>query len=308
MGKNKKEYAEFRFYEKPGKEPVFALMGEGWNRDYGKGNGGLHFHNMVEIGYCRHGKGQVVLNKNCYDYEDGSFTFIPQNFPHTTNSDIRSHWEFLYFDAEELILEAFSGNIYKGEKIRTGINKSAFIFSAIETPHVGNLVLMIFGLISQGGDYAKDSIRCALVNIMLQVLRIKGEDAPPMDLENISRIACALEYIHDHYREDISICGLAECSHLSETHFRRLFQADMNMTPVEYINFIRVQAACDYMKKDDCHMETVASRVGYQTISTFNRNFKKIVGISPYQWKKQINTALGRVEKYQISAKRGWEF
>lgn len=308
MGKNKKEYAEFRFYEKPGKEPVLALTGENWNRDYGEGKEELHFHNMAEIGYCYHGNGQVVLNKSHYDYEDGSFTFIPQNYPHTTNSKISSHWSFLYFDAEELILVAFSGNLYKGEKIRTSINKNAFVFSAEEAPYLGNLVLMILDLISQGGTYSKDSIQCALVNIILQVLRIKGKDIQSIDSENRSKIVAALEYINDHYREDIMICDLADCCHLSETHFRRLFQTDMNMSPVEYINLIRVQAACDYMKKEDCHMEKVADRVGYQTMSTFNRNFKQIVGISPYQWKKQMDSELNRKDRYRVSAKKGWEF
>lgn len=308
MGSRKKEYAEFRFYEKPRKEPVLALTGECWNRKYGEGNEELHFHNMVEIGYCFHGKGQVILNKKHHDYDDGFFTFIPQNYPHTTNSGIISHWGFLYFDAEELIWEAFKGNIYKAEKIRTSINKNAFVFSSKDVPYLGNLVLMLFDLISQGGNYSKDSIRCSLVNIILQILRIKCKDDQPTDTEGRSKIVSALEYISDHYRDDLMISDLAECCHLSETHFRRLFQNDMNMTPVEYINLIRVQAACDYMKKEDYHMEKVADRVGYQTMSTFNRNFKQIVGISPYQWKKQINAGASREGGYRVSAKKGWEF
>lgn len=308
MGKSQKECVEFRFYEKPDQEPVIALTGEKWNRDYGEGNEALHFHNMAEIGYCYNGKGQVVLDKESLDYQGGSFTFIPQNYPHTTISDGCSQWEFLYFDSEELILEAFSDNIYKGEKIRTSINKNAFVFSIDQVPYLGNLVLMIFELTSQGGNYAKDSIRCALVNIVLQVLRIKEMDVQSVGSVNKSKIVYALEYINDHYQEDIMIHELAECCHLSETHFRRLFQSDMNMTPVEYINLIRVQAACDLMKKEDCHMEKVAVRVGYQTMSTFNRNFKQIIGISPYQWKKQITSGLGGRKKYQVHAKKGWEF
>ena len=308
MGNSQKESVEFRFYEKPDQEPVIALTGEKWNRAYGEGNEALHFHNMAEIGYCYSGKGQVVLDKESLEYQGGSFTFIPQNYPHTTISDGSSQWGFLYFDSEELILEAFSGNIYKGEKIRTSISKNAFVFSVSEVPYLGNLVLMIFELASQGGNYSKDSIRCALVNIILQVLRIKEMDVQSVGSVNKSKIVHALEYINDHYQEDIMIHELAECCHLSETHFRRLFQSDMNMTPVEYLNLIRVQAACDLMKKEDFHMEKVAVRVGYQTMSTFNRNFKQIIGISPYQWKKQITSGLGGRRKYQVHAKKGWEF
>lgn len=308
MGERKKECSEFRFYEKPGQEPVLALMGESWNREYGKESQELHFHNMVEVGYCYHGSGEVVLNEKRYRYEDGGFTFIPQNYPHTTNSDIMSNWEFFYFDAEELILEAYSGNIYKGERIRTNISKNAYVFSAEEAPCLGNLVLMVFELVRQGGNYSKDSIRCTLVNIILQILRLNEKMGLPAGSENKSKIVLALEYVNDHYKDEIMICDLAECCHLSETHFRRLFQNDMNMTPIEYINLIRVQRACDFMKKEDCHMEELAARVGYQTMSTFNRNFKQIIGISPYQWKKQIAAELGRPARYRVSAKKGWKF
>ena len=308
MGGSKRECIEFRFYEKPDQEPVLALTGESWNRDYSKGNKELHFHNMVEIGYCHRGKGQVVLNKEYYDYKEGTFTFIPQNYPHSTNSDIRSHWGFLYFDAEELILDAFSSNLYKGEKIRTSITTDAYVLTISEAPYLGNLVLMVFELASQGGNYSKDSIRCALMNIIFQILRIKEAGVQSSSSENRSKIVSALEYISKHYTEEIMIGDLAECCHLSETHFRRLFQTDMNMTPVEYINLIRVQAACDLMKKEDCQMEQVAARAGYQTMSTFNRNFKQIIGISPYQWKKQVTSNVRGRGKYRVHAKKGWEF
>lgn len=308
MGKKKKECAEFRFYEKPSQEPVFALMSDSWYRDYGEGNEQLHFHNMAEIGYCYKGKGEVILNQSRHNYEDGMFTFIPQNYPHTTNSVIRSEWKFLYFDSEEIVLEAFSGNIYKGEKIRTSIGKDAFVFSIKEVPYLGNLVLMIFELVQQGGDYSKDVIKCALVAIVLQVLRLKEGAESSIGSDGRSKIVPALEYINYHYREDLMICDLAGCCHLSETHFRRIFQTDMNMAPVEYMNLIRVQAACDFMKKKDCYMEEVAVNVGYQTMSTFNRNFKQIMGITPYQWKKEMDSELGRTEHYRVSAKKGWEF
>lgn len=308
MGKKKKACAEFRFYEKPGQEPVFALMGESWNRDYGEEDNGLHFHNMAEVGYCHHGSGEVILNQSHHNYEDGIFTFIPQNYPHTTNSIIRSEWSFFYFDSEEIVAEAFSGNIYKGEKIRTSISKDAFVFSIKEAPYLGNLVLMILELVRQGGDYSKDIIKCALVSLVLQILRLKEGVESSKGSEGRSKIVFALEYINYHYQEELMICDLADCCHLSETHFRRVFQTDMNMTPVEYINLIRVQAACDFMKKKDCYMDEVAINVGYQTMSTFNRNFKQIMGISPYQWKKQMDSELGRTERYRVSAKKGWEF
>jgi AraC-like DNA-binding protein len=53
-------------------------------------------------------------------------------------------------------------------------------------------------------------------------------------------------------------------------------------------------------------MEEVAVRVGYPTVSTFNRNFRKIVGTSPYQYKKSRDNYEGKLLNFKVSAKKGW--
>ena len=52
-------------------------------------------------------------------------------------------------------------------------------------------------------------------------------------------------------------------------------------------------------------MEDIAYRVGYQTVSTFNRNFKKITGATPYQWK--VHGSEWDVSGFNVTAMRGWE-
>ena len=117
MGKSQKECVEFRFYEKPDQEPVIALTGEKWNRDYGEGNEALHFHNMAEIGYCYNGKGQVVLDKESLDYQGGSFTFIPQNYSHTTISDGSASGSFCILIQKSLFWRLLATTYIKGKRL-----------------------------------------------------------------------------------------------------------------------------------------------------------------------------------------------
>lgn len=308
MEKRRKEYAEFRFYEKPSKEPVLALMGEDWIRYYGEGIDYLHFHNMMEIGYCIRGKGQLVMNKSIYDYTDGTFTLIPHNILHTTNSEHLCYWEYLFFDVEEIVKDYYKENQSKAEKILHSISQNARVYHIEENPYMGEVIQMIFALMRTKTGYYKETIKGLLFSLSMQLAsqNEEGVPVPPVKNENGSKINPALEYISYHYKEDIRISDLAKCCHLSETHFRRIFQEDMSMTPVEYINLTRVQAACDLMRKGNDHMEEVAVKVGYQTMSTFNRNFSKIIGTSPYQWKKQRDKELDKIENYHISAKKGW--
>ena len=80
----------------------------------------------------------------------------------------------------------------------------------------------------------------------------------------------------NEYANNIRVEELAKASHMSETHFRRVFESYMNMSPMDYINLMRVQKACDIMKKTNDSMDVVAQKVGFTTTSTFNRNFPKI--------------------------------
>ena len=93
---------------------------------------------------------------------------------------------------------------------------------------------------------------------------------------------------------------------MSESHFRRIFQECMNMPPNDLINVIRIREAGKLLLKSHISMAEVAYRVGYGNVSTFNRNFKRMMGITPYQWKKSPENYAGRMMDFKISALKGW--
>ena len=119
-------------------------------------------------------------------------------------------------------------------------------------------------------------------------------------------ISRALDYITLHYMEPLKIGELADWSHMSETHFRRIFSAYMKMSPLEYINLVRVRTACEYLKKTDVPVSDIAHKCGFNTLSTFNRNFKQIMGSAPYEWRKRPENFEQQLLKFQIHSEAGW--
>ncbi len=126
----------------------------------------------------------------------------------------------------------------------------------------------------------------ALITVARGGMEVVGITPDYEKRSGIGQIAKALEYIDKNYMEHIKMKVLADSCNLSETHFRRLFAEYMNMAPLSYINLVRVQQACSLIQKTRYSMEEVAERVGYPSVSTFNRNFRKVIGTSPYQFKK----------------------
>ena len=88
MGKKKKDTMELRFYEVPQNEYVLALLGDSWIRDYGHDESNLHFHNLMEIGYCKHGTGELILNEESKPFE-------PMELIARVNSNLRRYEQIL---------------------------------------------------------------------------------------------------------------------------------------------------------------------------------------------------------------------
>ena len=109
-----------------------------------------------------------------------------------------------------------------------------------------------------------------------------------------------------HYMENIMAKDLAKCCELSETHMRRIFLEHTNATPLEYLNLVRINKACELLMKGNCSVESVSEQVGYTVLSTFMRNFKKITGLSPNSWRKKALEDPENIGAYQISVFKGW--
>lgn len=309
MSKKKKKAAEFRFYELPQDEPVLALMGSKWIQVYGENIDNLHFHNLLEIGYCHYGDGDLVLEDELYRFGSGMVSCIPANFLHVTKSDteVPAFWEFLYIDPETSLRECGKRNAREIRELMECINQKAFFIKAENNPMVVTLIRAIFEQMQQKTEYHQECVKGLVYVLLFEIARYNGRRIKtPGSKSNVLQLENAIEYVEEHFQESFKIVDLANECHMSETHFRRVFQQRMNMTPVEYVNFVRVKKACELIDKTDISMEDVAEKVGFVTPSTFNRNFRRIIGTSPYQWKKRPDNHEGKLLEYKISALKGW--
>lgn len=309
MPKKKKQSAEFRFYEVPQDEPVLALMGNKWIQVYGENIKSQHFHNLLEIGFCHYGDGDLVLEDDYYRFSAGMLSCIPANFLHVTRSDqgVPAFWEYLYIDPEAVLHSLGNQNIQEIRDLLEAINQRTFFIKVEENPLLFTLVRNIFEEMQQKQEFYKNTVNGLVYALLFAIARHNGKKNLANNVKTSGlQLEKAIAYVEMNYQSNFKISDLAAECHMSETHFRRIFQEKMNMTPIEYVNFVRVKKACELIDKTDISMEEVAEKVGFITPSTFNRNFRKIIGTSPYQWKKRPDNHEGKLLEYKISALKGW--
>lgn len=311
MTKKRKPKMEYRYYKMPAGSPLLALLGEKWIQTYGDNVDCLHFHNYIEIGYCYSGQGYLLLGEDEIRFEGGEFTIIPPNYPHSTESDrgTVSYWEYLFVDVEAVVKEIYDNNPKRVERIIQRIHSRAVMKKCAENPIMAARIKEILDVMRETREFYLEEAKGLLTALIVDIARMNPSDGERQVTEGekttfvITRI---VDYISEHYMEQLRVDKLAEQCHFSENHFRRVFSEYMEMSPLEYINLVRIQAACEYLKTTDKSITEIAQLCGFTTISTFNRNFSRITGASPCQWRKRPENYEQQLLKCTIHSEEGW--
>lgn len=308
----RKSNTDFRFYDVPQGESVLALLGKDWDRVYGHDESGLHFHNLMEIGICRRGAGYLTLGDRRVSYRTGSITVIPENCPHTTVSDGEdtNFWEYIYLDCRKVLGELFGESPLLINSLMEAMNREPLLLKEVDEEELYPLLDSIVRELKCKKEYYKIAVDCYVKSLVLEIARKYSNkiSAHIQDMPKTQsiRMQPAITYIAEHYKENIKIGDVSDILGVSETHFRRMFEDSFSMSPKDYINLIRIQKACELMKTTDLSMEEVSLEVGFISPSTYTRNFKKYLNISPYQWKINPQKYEGKLLDYNISALKGW--
>ena len=96
-----------------------------------------------------------------------------------------------------------------------------------------------------------------------------------------------LNYIHQHYSEDITRTTLAEMVYLNPDYMARLFKKRTQTSVVNYITAYRMEKAKEFLQNQQISVGTVAARVGYGNYSYFSKLFKDVVGCTPNEYRKK---------------------
>lgn len=100
---------------------------------------------------------------------------------------------------------------------------------------------------------------------------------------NIQEIA---DYIQAHYQEDISLQDIADRYSLSREYISRKFKQEMNENISDFIGRIRIEKAKLLLLNPQLRIAQIAEMIGYQDEKYFSKVFKKLVGVSPNQYRK----------------------
>lgn len=253
-----------------------------------------HRHNAVEI---------IMPMENWYDVETptfrekiqpGEIIIIPPGEMHKLIAPPTGNRFVMLIDISFMLsLQGFTG-------IRPMLKEPIHITPATYAPiynEVYQLLVQIRTEYFSSSNFYELSIHSHLLSLFV----LLGEDhvnrvdmysglTTVMQKEYMQRFNNVLNYINEHFTEDLTLEDVAACSGFSKFHFTRLFKKYTNSTFYDYLIYRRIQEAEILLAEADLSITDVALSSGFTSISTFNRTFKQKKNCTPREYRSMCRS------------------
>ena len=251
----------------------------------------LHYHDFFEIGICKKGRGTFHINGKIYSFSAPCISIIHPQIMHSAQSlkGEKTEWNFLYLSLENL----FSWRIKNAEQLINSLDNNNYfyppIFSQNESPFLYQTIEQIILEASEGKENYLEIIALLTSTLILfhKRMAIKNDNVNIKN-DEYSKLIPAINFINANFNQTITIKKLASLCFISEASLNRLFNTIFKMSPYEYIQDIRLENALLMLKTNKSILE-IANDVGYNSISSFNKTFKKKYNMSPREYKTKSN-------------------
>ena len=254
----------------------------------------IHSHNYFQIYYVIRGRITHHLENTTADLTAGDIFILPPNQPHyieTPDGEVDFFsLSFMpdYFqtvkEANKLILDFL---LYlqaeQAEKIEPKIS-----LSYEDTIFTSTLLTRILSEFT-GNKTGKSEMIREMVSVLLSLFaRVYFEEnATALTArENRQLVMHSIEYIKTHFDEELTLREMVRRSAMSKTNFCTIFHSVTGMPFKEYLNRYRIERAAELITAGE-KISAAANYCGYSDFSTFYRNFKKYMEISPSEFAKQ---------------------
>lgn len=249
----------------------------------------FHWHKEYEIVRVLEGTLCMTLSGTAYTIHAGDSLVIANGILHGGAPD-NCVYECLVFDPDILFLQADSCRQYMKQLHREKISVHPLITA--QFPEINQLVQRLFAYVSRG-DYGYElSVTGCLLELFGIIFREKcyasnasGDFAV---FKSVKQLKSVFEYIESNYASKITLQQLSQRSGMSPKYFCRYFQTIAHKTPMDYVNYYRIERACFLLCTTDLPITDIAYDCGFNDCSYFIKLFKKYKHTTPKQYQLQM--------------------
>ena len=244
-----------------------------------------HHHIEYEIFYIDKGSVEFGLEESVTVVHEGDVIFMHPGTNHYVkkieNTDY--HYYAMIFDSSVL------GN--QGEPVRNTLD-SIRVSRFIKLPDAVLMKLRDATIFVKEETFGHELfVKSVLYDIISCVLLTNqyveiSDNLRTEKGHTVNAIDVTLNYIRDHYRENISLDDVLKITSYSKSHFIRLFKKNMGMNLTDYINKYRIEKSCLELIYTSKNVTEIATENGFNTVQYFSKTFKTYMKCTPKQYQR----------------------
>lgn len=125
--------------------------------------------------------------------------------------------------------------------------------------------------------------------ILKNQLYIKNDNHTKKTKERFLQFKNVITLIENEYQNPLTLEDLSKASGMSPKYFCRFFHEMSNKTPIEYLNYYRIEIACEQLLATELSITEIALNCGFNDVSYFIKTFKKYKGLTPKKYLKSLD-------------------
>lgn len=273
-----------------------------------------HFHRDYEIVLVRESTGKRIVGDHVEAFNEGDLVLVGPDLPHAWFND-KEYYEARKDLAAKSVVIYLKKTWLEKELLRlpqTGRLKKLFENAYRGIKFTGKSRQQIAQTVSR--IYEAEGLQKSID--LLTILYEMSEDkdyqllATPNYLNNyneheVARVNQVYEYVMRNFSTEITLEAAADVANMTANAFSRYFKKQTLKNFSHFVNEIRVGHACRLLQKKDLSIAQVCYESGFQSITNFNKFFKRHTGKSPLEYRKQI---LGESAKFGIVKSPEWKY
>lgn len=236
-------------------------------------------HFCIGINYVTKGNCILDINNESINFKEGEIMIASSE----ANYKIKAGAEGVHVLQLDFRSEIFTEMTGYAEQIEDQLNtiftENLQVIKIVNSPRIVLTIKNIISELKNKKPYYQHLVLTSYAELFALLSRYIEESYLPMC--NNEPIQKAIAYIRHHYMEYFTMTEMAKHCNVSERYLRKLFTQHLQLSPLEYLNQVRINKAIELLKNADYSIKEVSSKCGFQSPQYFSRVFKKQTGSCP---------------------------
>ena len=255
-----------------------------------------HYHKQYELIYTSKSYGIRFVGDNVAQFFPGDLVLVGAFLPHLWRNDPSYYQEDSEKNVKTVVLKFTLDFLGEGtfenpafSKIKNLLKESTFglCFGKEVSESLHEELMELIDLNPADKLIKTLSLLSKLSGTEDKVL-LSSTDMRQYATEPSLRIDAVIKYISDNYSGPISLDDVASIACMTTNSFCRFFKKMTNKSFTEFLNEVRIRNASRLLLQEDYTMSEVCYKAGYNSITNFYRQFKKIMGTTPKDYRQRI--------------------